>query len=183
MRVGWPVGDQGDDHGDRVHGRDGGRLGTTVLGPSRSTVRSDAQITATAPAGSDATGAVNVRVVAPGGTSPANNSSDLYIYAPTITGISPPAGPPAGGTTVTLSGTGYLADGGVDVIIIAGKIITPKSVSDTQVTFVTPAASVGASSVTVLTPRGGLPGRQRGRDLGPDVRLRQPDDGDRRVAV
>ena len=76
-------------------------FGTTVLGPSQFTVSSDTQITATAPAGSDATGAVNVQVVAPGGTSPVNNSTDVYIYGPTITGISPPSGTVAGGTTVT----------------------------------------------------------------------------------
>ena len=63
-------------------------------------------ITATAPAGSP--GAVDVTVTTTGGTSN-TTSFDQYTYvpAPTVTGLSPTAGPTAGGTSVTITGTSF----------------------------------------------------------------------------
>ncbi len=68
------------------------------------TVVSASQITATAPAGS--AGTVHTTVTTPGGTS-ATSSADEYTYvaAPTVTQVAPPAGPLAGGTSVTITGT------------------------------------------------------------------------------
>ncbi len=126
-------------------------FGSTVLGPSQFTINSDTQITTTSPAGTDTSGAVNIQVVSPGGTSPVNAASGIFIYGPVITGVSPTTGSIAGGTTVTLSGTGFLADGGVDTVVIGGKIVTPTSVSDTAVSFVTPAHAAGAVSIAVIT--------------------------------
>ena len=59
----------------------------------------------TSPSGS---GQVDVTVVGPGGTS-ATSSADQFTYlaAPTVTGISPTSGPEAGGTSVTITGTGF----------------------------------------------------------------------------
>ncbi|MBJ7519947.1 MAG: IPT/TIG domain-containing protein, partial [Solirubrobacteraceae bacterium] len=72
------------------------------------TVDSATQITATAPAG--AAGTADVRVTATGGQS-ANTAADDYAYiaAPTVTGLSPATGPPAGGTSVTITGTNLTA--------------------------------------------------------------------------
>ena len=69
------------------------------------TVVDDTTITATSPAG---TGVVDVTVVTPAGTS-ATSAADqfTYIAPPTVTGISPTSGPEAGGTTVTITGTGF----------------------------------------------------------------------------
>ena len=62
-----------------------------------------------------AAGTVNVTVVTPGGTS-ATSSTDhfSYVAAPTVTGVSPAAGPLAGGTSVTITGTGFTGATAVD---------------------------------------------------------------------
>ena len=74
-----------------------GHPGTTVM------VVSTAKITVKAPA--HAAGTVTVTVTTGGGTSGAK----LYAYAnaPTIISITPTAGKPSGGTTVTITGTGF----------------------------------------------------------------------------
>ena len=52
-------------------------------------------------------GTVNVVVTTEGGTSSAAAAARLvYASAPAISKVSPPSGPPAGGTTVTIFGTG-----------------------------------------------------------------------------
>ena len=53
----------------------------------------------------------NISVKTPGGTSAAV-AADKFTYqaapaAPTVTSISPAAGPTAGGTSVTITGTGF----------------------------------------------------------------------------
>ena len=53
---------------------------------------------------------MNVTVTTPGGTS-ATSSADQFTYAvaaaPAVTALSPNNGPPAGGTLVTITGTGF----------------------------------------------------------------------------
>ena len=71
---------------------------------SKYTVTSATSITATSPAGS---GAVDVTVTIPGGGTSATNSSDVFKYVPSITSVSPASGPTAGGTSVTINGTGF----------------------------------------------------------------------------
>ena len=65
----------------------------------------DTQIVLNSPRGS--AGPVDVQVVTPGGTSSVNSPADQFTYmaAPTVTRISPTAGPLASGTTVTIGGT------------------------------------------------------------------------------
>ena len=60
------------------------------------------QITATSPAG---TGTVHVTVTGPGGTT-TTSPADEFTYME-VTGVSPAAGPVAGGTHVTITGTGF----------------------------------------------------------------------------
>lgn len=69
-------------------------------------VDSNTQITATSPA--NAAGTYDVTVTTPGGTS-VTSESDQYTYvsAPTVTSISPTAGPAAGGTSVVITGTNF----------------------------------------------------------------------------
>ncbi|OOG77794.1 cell shape-determining protein, partial [Sinorhizobium sp. A49] len=70
------------------------------------TVNSNTQITATAPAGS--AGTVDIRVTTAGGTSSTSAADQFtYVAAPTVTSISPTAGPTTGGMTVTITGTGF----------------------------------------------------------------------------
>ena len=58
-------------------------------------------VTADSPAGS---GVVDVTVTTAGGPSP-TSPADQFTYGPTVTSISPPSGPLAGGTFVTIIGT------------------------------------------------------------------------------
>jgi hypothetical protein len=72
--------------------------------------------------------------------------------APTVTGMVPSSGPVAGGTTVTLTGIAFTGDTGVKVggVAATGVVV----VSDTSMTFITPAMPAGAVPVVVTTPAG-----------------------------
>jgi len=76
----------------------------------------------------------------------------LLGAAPTVTGISPASGSPAGGTTVTLTGSNLANATGVSFDGVPGTSVTV--VSATQVTVVTPAHAAGAVDVVVSTPAG-----------------------------
>lgn len=73
-------------------------------------VDSTSKITASSPAGTS--GAVDVTVTTPAGTS-AITSADRFTYAaPTVTGLSPSSGPKAGGSEVTITGSGFAPGSG-----------------------------------------------------------------------
>jgi hypothetical protein len=68
------------------------------------TVKSSKSIIAVAPAGTP--GTVDVSVTSPAGTSPIA-LADHFKYLPTVTSLSPSAGSTAGGTAVTVTGSGF----------------------------------------------------------------------------
>ena len=111
----------------------------------------DTTITADSPAG---TGVVNVTVTTPAGTS-ASSSADEFTYtvvaAPTVTGISPNSGPAAGGTLVTITGTGFTGATAVDFGTTPATDVTV--VNATTITANSPAGT-GLANVTVITPGG-----------------------------
>ena len=111
------------------------------------TVNSATQITATAPAG---TGTVDVRVTTPIGTS-ATSAADQYTYvaAPTVTSISPTAGPTGGGTSVVITGTNFTGATAVSFGATAATGFTVNSA--TQITATAPAGSTGTVDVRVTT--------------------------------
>ncbi|PIF35615.1 uncharacterized protein (TIGR03437 family) [Delftia sp. 60] len=117
------------------------------------TVLSDTQITAMAPAG--AAGTVDVTVATIGGTSAAS-AADRYTYVavPTLTAISPAAGPTAGGTAVTLTGTGFSAAPATGAVRFGGVAAAYTVHSDTQITAMAPAGAAGTVDVTVATVGG-----------------------------
>src|SRR5208283_2463047 len=119
-----------------------------LTGASSVTVVSGTSITAVSPAGS--AGTVDVTVTTPGGIS-ATSASDQFTYdpVPAVTGISPAAGPVAGGTTVT--GTGFVTGATVDFGLTGASSVTV--VSGTSITAVSPAGT-GTVDVTVTTPGG-----------------------------
>jgi len=124
--------------------------GTSVV----PTVDSDTQISVSSPQG---TGVVNVTVVAPGGTSAVTPASQFTYTAPpaapTVTGIDPAKGPDTGGTSVTISGTGFTGATGVSFGGTSATTFTV--VSDTQITATSPASATdGPADVTVTTPAG-----------------------------
>ncbi len=71
----------------------------------------------------------------------------MFITAPTATGISPTSGTAAGGTPVTVAGTGFVAGA---TVTIGGVVCTsPTVVSATSLTCTTGAGSAGAVNVVV----------------------------------
>ena len=70
-----------------------------------------------------------------------------FITAPTATGISPTSGTAAGGTLVTVAGTGFVAGA---TVTVGGVVCTsPHVVSATSLTCTTGAGSAGAVNVVV----------------------------------
>jgi hypothetical protein len=67
--------------------------------------------------------------------------------APTVTAVSPALGPSAGGTSITITGTGFVAGAGVTVGGVAATSVSV--VSATSITAVTPAGTPGLAVVTV----------------------------------
>ncbi|WP_082393106.1 IPT/TIG domain-containing protein [Nocardia arizonensis] len=115
-------------------------------------VLSDSRIIAIAPPG---TGTVPVTVTTAAGTSA--GVSFTYLPVPTLTSISPTSGPVTGGTTVTLTGTGFTGATAVFFGILPATSFTVDS--DTQITAVAP-PGIGTVPVTVITVAGasnGLP--------------------------
>ncbi len=75
--------------------------------------------------------------------------------APTVTSISPASGPIAGGTSVTITGTGFT--GATGVTIGGAPATNVIVVNATTITCTTPAGTAGARSVVVTTPVGANP--------------------------
>jgi IPT/TIG domain len=91
-------------------------------------------------------------VVTPGGTSPTSSVDQFtFVAAPTVTGLSPTTGPAAGGTLVTITGTGFTGATAVDFGTTAATSFTV--VNATTITAVTPPGA-GTVGVTVITPAG-----------------------------
>ena len=112
-----------------------GTAATVTIGGVAATnvvVASATSITATTPAG-DA-GPAAVAVTTPGGTATLV-AGFTYLAAPTVTGISPPAGSTSGGTAVTILGTGF----------VSGATVTIGGVAATN------AVVWGATSITAAT--------------------------------
>jgi hypothetical protein len=135
--------------GTNLSGATGVRFGGAT---ASFTVIGDTEISATAPAAGSA-GSVAITVTTAGGTS-ATSSADQFTYvaAPTVSGISPQAGPFAGGTTVTISGSGF--SGATAVDFGTSRAASFAVVSDTQVTATSPAGAMGVIDVSVTAAGG-----------------------------
>ncbi|NLS01651.1 IPTL-CTERM sorting domain-containing protein, partial [Rhizobium sp. P38BS-XIX] len=113
------------------------------------TINSATSITATAPAGS---GTVDIRVTTPGGTSAATAADQFtYVAAPTVTSLSPTAGPTAGGTSVVITGTNL--SGATSVLFGASAATSFTVNSASQITATAPAGT-GTVDVRVATVGG-----------------------------
>lgn len=125
--------------------------GTDLPAPSVR-VSGPTSLTFTTPAHS--AGAVDVTVATDGGTDTLTNGY-TYVAAPTLSTISPAQGPLAGGTAVTLTGTGFVA--GSTSVEIGGTTVPAGSVtvnSTSSLTFTTPARAAGNVPVRAETPGG-----------------------------
>ncbi|WP_218022293.1 IPT/TIG domain-containing protein, partial [Nocardia amamiensis] len=112
------------------------------------TVVSDTQISAVVPA--RPAGAVAVTVTTVGGTS--NGVVYTYVAAPTLSSVVPGSGPVSGGNTVTLTGSRFT--GTTAVRFGANTAVSFTVVSDSQISAVVPAGTVGPVAVTVTTVGG-----------------------------
>ncbi|MGZ4342274.1 MAG: beta strand repeat-containing protein [Solirubrobacteraceae bacterium] len=113
------------------------------------TVTSATSITATSPA---ASGAVDVTVTIPAGGTSATNPNDVFKYVPSVTSVSPASGPTAGGTSITINGTGFT---GATAVSFGGTAATTYTVnSSSKITATAPAESAGTVDITVTTPGG-----------------------------
>ena len=133
--------------GDNFSGATAVKFGGAAAGSF--TVVSATQITATSPAGA---GTVDVTVTTPGGTS-ATGAADRFSYGsvPTVTSVNPNSGPPAGGTSVTITGNNFT---GATAVKFGGNAAGSFTVnSATQITAASPAGT-GTVDVTVTTPGG-----------------------------
>lgn len=132
------------------------RFGSTAA--ASFTVDSPSAIRAVSPPGQ--AGTIHVTVVNAYGTSPPRTrgffggASTLFTYLgpPAVTGVAPNSGPPAGGTQVTISGTGF---SGTTAVRFGGTGAASFTVnSATRITAVAPPAAAGAVNITVTTPYG-----------------------------
>jgi hypothetical protein len=131
----------------------------------------DTEITAVSPA--QAAGTNNIYVTAPGGTSPPVAADD-YTYVlskPAVTGVSPTSGPTAGGTAVTITGSGFVS--GATVVIGQGSgagagavtATNVKVVSPTEITAVTGGGAKGGTWSLFVTTSGGTSTANVGDDF------------------
>jgi len=121
--------------------------------PAYFVVNSDTSITAWAPA--SLPGAIDITVTTYNGTSAASLADRLTFVTPTlptITSISPALGSAAGGTLVTLTGSGFRTATEIDIGYLV--IYNFTVLSDTQATFIMPDPPAGAWDVLISNDAG-----------------------------
>jgi hypothetical protein len=126
------------------------------FGPSPAasfTVNNSGSISAVAPAGS---GSVDVTVTTTAGTS-TTSIADRYTYTssssgPTVSSVSPAGGPTMGGSTVTITGSGFTGA----IYVMFGSVFAQSFTvnSDNSITATVPADVAGTVNVTVATAAG-----------------------------
>ena len=157
----------GSRHRQRPDQRRSGAATSVKFGTTAAASLSNVSATslkAVSPAGTG-TKNVTVTVTLPGGEAATSNGKPFdYIPAPTVTSVSPTSGAVTGGTTVTLTGTGYQAgaqvlfgpsDGTGATPLKDDLTGTPVSVlSSTSIRVTSPPGIVGATNVVVVNPDG-----------------------------
>jgi hypothetical protein len=98
-------------------------------------------------------GPVDIQVTNPAGTS-GTSPADVFTFvnAPTVTGLAPSSGPTGGGTSVTITGTGFTGATQVSFGSIPATSFTVNSA--TSISAVAPAQTAGVVDVTVTTAGG-----------------------------
>jgi hypothetical protein len=137
--------------GSNFTGATGVAFGSTAA--TSFTIISDTAILAFAPP--QAAGVVDIEVTTYGGTSAAS-SADQFTYVapavPSVTGVSPNSGSTAGGTVVTINGTGLT---GATSVSFGGLAATSFTViSDTVIIALAPPQGTGVIDVNVTTVSG-----------------------------
>ena len=128
-------------------------FGTPSSKPAASvTFNSATKLTVTAPAAAN-TGAVDVVVMNPDFQTAARAGGYTYTTAspaPTVTAVSPNSGSTAGGTSVTITGTGFVT---TPAVTFGGAAATAEAfVNSTTLTATVPAHATGLVNVVVTNP-------------------------------
>jgi hypothetical protein len=108
------------------------------------TVTSSSKITATAPPGT--TGTVDVTVTNASGTS-ALSSLDHFKYTPSVTAVTPSSGSTAGGTKVTVTGSGFALGSATIFKFGSPKATAVNCLSSTTCTMLSPAHAAATVQV------------------------------------
>jgi hypothetical protein len=126
-------------------------FGGTVIAAGSVTFVSGSQIKVTSPA--HAVGLATVKATTAGGTSAPVHFT--YVSGPTITSISRTTGPVAGGTKVTVTGTGFST---VTKATFGSTRATKWTIrSSTQIVITAPAHAAGRIGISVTTSGGTSP--------------------------
>jgi hypothetical protein len=130
------------------------------------TVKNAKTITATVPPALTL-GAIPVTVTTPEGTSEVTPASEYTYEAefPAVEELSPGSGPATGGTTISLTGEGFVGVSKVDFEGIPAASF--EFINDSEIVVVSPAHSVRKVSITVTTPQGTSPTTCPGRTCKP----------------
>jgi IPT/TIG domain-containing protein len=137
---------------------------TVTFGGAAASVSSGTDTTLSVTAPAHASGAVDVRVANLDGQAVTLASAFTYVAPPTLASLSPTAGSTAGGTSVTLAGTGFVAGAPgapSSTVSFGGATATVTSVTPTAIVVTTPLHAAAAVDVTVTNPDGqtaALPG-------------------------
>jgi hypothetical protein len=118
------------------------RASTVRFGSTPATsvvVESTRSIIATSPPGT--AGRVEVVVDTQNGASAATNKARFTYEGPTVTGLSPASGPDAGGSAVTVTGSGFATGAGTIFSLGKGTATSVNCSSTTECTLLTPAAA------------------------------------------
>jgi phospholipase C len=117
-------------------------------GAASFTVTGSGSITAATPA--EVAGVVNVTVTTPGGTSSVS-SSDLFRFTPTVSSVSPSAGPVGGGTEVEVIGSGFATGATATSFMFgASRAIGVVCSSSTSCTALAPPHEAGTVDVKAI---------------------------------
>jgi hypothetical protein len=123
----------------------GGQVATVL---SRTTTT----LTVTAPA--HAAGPVNLVVTNGDSQSATLAAAFTYVAPPSLTSVTPSSGPSAGGTSVTLAGSGFVPGPGGSVVTFGGAAATVTSGTSSTLVATTSAHAAGSQPVIVTNPDG-----------------------------
>lgn len=129
---------------------------TVTIGGSAATavsVSSSTSLTCAAPAG--AAGPADVVVTTSSGSATLAQGFTYLRPVPTVASVSPASGAMAGGTVITLTGTGFDTAAGGTTVMIGGTAATAVTVaSENLLTCAAPAGNAGPADVVVTTSGG-----------------------------
>ncbi|WP_157789720.1 choice-of-anchor G family protein, partial [Candidatus Microthrix parvicella] len=127
-----------------------GATGVTFDGTPGTSINviSDTEIEITSPP--HAAGPTDVVVTTPVGASAPGTFT--FVPPPVVTDLTPPSGPTAGGTVVTITGSGFTGATGVTFDGTPGTSINV--ISDTEIEITSPPHAAGPTDVVVTTPGG-----------------------------